>query len=38
LCGKWVDGHGDELVFMFGGSKGKLAGRKDAVWATWTGR
>jgi len=38
LRGKRIDGHGERLFFMSGGSKGKLAGRKDAVWATWTGR
>ena len=38
LRGKRIDGHGEGMFFMFGGSKGKLAGRKDAVWATWTGR
>ena len=38
LRGKRVDGHGEGLFFMVGGQKGKLAGRKDAERATWTGR
>ena len=38
LFGKRVDRHGEGLFFMFGGSKGKLAGRKDAgqMTSTWT--